>query len=652
MRRSICLAEPNIATAGEKRTWKFLYTPAVSLPAGTKLKFDPLIHIRPVDWERPNSQLKAKENSIWLKLPNGKTIPAKEIILPQKESITYEFTLPHEIKAGETLIIYLGSADSSLDMQRKTGNQAQSLTQRRRPFHLYIDPKGKNDYKDPEIFTIDVRGGPLQNIRVIAPSLVSKNRRFDVLVRFEDHYGNLTNQAPEGILIELSYEQLRENLNWKLFVPETGFILLPNLYFNEAGLYKIQLKRSIDNKIFYSHPIKCLPDSDQAIYWGLLHGESERVDSDENIELFLRHMRDEYSLQFIATSPFEDSKELTPEAWKTVSTQITEYNEENRFTTLLGFQWMGDEGEGLRQLIYWKDNKPLLRKKDPKSSNLKKIYKTHTPKELLSIPCMTMTKDCALTFEDFNGDFERVVEIYNSWGSSECTAKEGNLRPIVSSSKTGLVENDKGSVRAALNRNLRFGFVAGGLDDRGFYSSLYESDQAQYSPGLTAIIAIEQTRDTLMQALYNRSCYATTGARIVLGFFIAGSAMGTELTTKNKPGLAFNRHITGFICATAPIKEMQIIRNGQLFHTFTPNDSYFEFAHDDSEELTKIALDSPDERPPFAYYYLRVIQEDGHMAFSSPIWVDLTESVSISLLKKSKKNQDPISKKEKPHLKL
>ena len=29
---------------------------------------------------------------------------------------------------------------------------------------------------------------------------------------------------------------------WKLFIPETGFITLPNLYFNEPGVYKIQLK--------------------------------------------------------------------------------------------------------------------------------------------------------------------------------------------------------------------------------------------------------------------------------------------------------------------------------------------------------------------------------------------------------------------------
>ena len=114
----------------------------------------------------------------------------------------------------------------------KKGNSCQKTVQRKRPFPLYIDTKGKGDYKDPEVFHLDVRGNYLQTLRIIAPSLVSRNKRFDVIVRFEDKYGNLTSNAPEGTLIDLSYEHLRENLNWKLFVPETGFIALPNLYFN------------------------------------------------------------------------------------------------------------------------------------------------------------------------------------------------------------------------------------------------------------------------------------------------------------------------------------------------------------------------------------------------------------------------------------
>jgi hypothetical protein len=248
-----------------------------------------------------------------------------------------------------------------------------------------------------------------------------------------------------------------------------------------------------------------------------------------------------------------------------------------------------------------------------------------------------MGKGVHYNFEDFSPEYERVVEIYNAWGSSECTAKEGNLRPITVQGKTGMPETEAGSVNKALSRNCRFGFVAGGLDDRGSYASLYESDQVQYSPGLTAIIAIEQTRDALWHALYQRHCYATTGERIILGFSIAGAQMGSELNTKAKPGLVINRHIAGYVAGTDLIRDISILRNGKVIHTIHPKTASVDFEFDDMEPFAKVVLPSSDERPSFAYYYVRVVQENGHIAWSSPIWVDYPDMAAAPAPKSSRK---------------
>jgi hypothetical protein len=631
-----------MALAGAVSTWKFSYTTSSSLPKGTRLKFDLLSRGRDVDWECPQVNPKEKTNLIWAELPDGKPVYAKLLEVDEQITPSFEFTLPSEVKAGDTLAIFMGSPDSKNEDGKKKGNRAQTHIQRRRPFYLYIDPKGKGDYREPEIFTLDVRGNVLKNIRIIAPSMVSKNKRFDVIIRFEDIFGNLSSNAPEGTLVEVSYEHLRENLNWKLFVPETGFINVPNLYFNEPGVYKIQLLNLQSGDKFFSAPIKCFPDNDKSLYWGLLHGESERFDSLENIETCLRHFRDEKNCQFYATSSFESSEETSNEHWKSISTQVGEFNEDFRFSTFLGMQWFGDseeeDEEGLRQFIYAKDNKPILRKKDSKSNALKKIYKGHNPKELISVPSFSMAKGFETTFSEFTPEFERVVEIYNAWGCSECTEKEGNLRPIRSEDRKGVFESDKGSIRKALNSNCRFGFVSGGLDDRGIFNEFYESEQVQYSPGLTGIIAIEQTREALFQALYNRSCYATTGPRIIIGFSIAGFFMGSEINTKAKPGLSYNRHITGYIAGTDVIKEVTIIRNGTVFQKIQPKTAHYEFAIDDSEALSKIAFRAVGEKPAFAYYYIRVEQEDGHIAWASPIWIDITDApVPAPQPKKTKK---------------
>lgn len=635
MRRSICYCEPNAALAGDTHTWRFIYTTAAQLPKGTKLRFDLQSKGRPVDWQIPQTNPKEKTNLIWAELPNGKVLNAVEVEQPQVLTPSFEFTLPIEMKPGESLSILMGSPEKD---GAKKGNMCQKSVQRRRPFNLFIDPKGKGDYKENEVFYLDVRGNQLKTLRIIAPSLVSRNKRFDVIVRFEDIFGNLTSNAPEGTLIDLSYEHLRENLSWKLFVPETGFIALPNLYFNEPGIYKIQLRNLKTKEQYFSPPIKCLPEGALSLYWGVLHGESERIDSAENIEGFLRHMRDDRALQFFAVSCFDSEEETSNDVWKGIVQQVSEFNEDDRFVAMLGFQWLGEpKEEGLRQFLYSKDSKQILRRKDTKNNSLKKIYKTNNPKEIIAIPSFSMGNKTCYDFADFQPEFERVAEIYNSWGSSECTAKEGNLRPI-QGGKNGINETAEGSLVKALNHGCRFGFTAGGLDDRGPYSELYDSGQSQYTPGLTAILAKEHSRSSLFEALQARSCYATTGERIIVGLHIAGFGMGSEIDTKNRPGLEFNRHITGYAIGTQPLSEAVLIRNGKVLRSFDVKEDRLEFEFDDMDLLGQVALEGKEDKPPFAYYYLRIVQQDGHIAWTSPIWVDLTSrSAPISNGKKNKK---------------
>lgn len=625
MRRSIYYCEPNHAIAGEINTLKFIYTPSAALPKGTRLKFDLLSKGREIDWQTPEVNLKKNDGLIYAILPDhkNKILQAKEIEVPDSFVPQYEFILPVEVEAGSSVIIILGAKQGETK-KKNSGIRAQTTSQRRRSFNLYVDTSGKGHYDEPDVFSLDVRGSILSNIRILTPSFVSKNKRFDVVLRFEDTFGNLTSEAPEDSLIELSYEHIRENLNWKLFIPETGFLSLPNLYFNETGNYTILLRNLKTKQVFQSFPIKCFADNDTNLFWGLLHGESERYDSTENIETCLRHMRDEKAYNFFATSSFESQDETSNDVWKTISQNMTEFNEEDRFTTLLGFQWVGvPKEEGVRHFIYAKDNKPILRKKDPKNNTLKKIYKSFAPKEILSIPCFTMAKGYEYDFKNFSPDFERVVEIYSAWGSSETTKKEGNLYPIDSSDGSGPKETAEGSIQKALMNNCRFGFVAGGLDDRGIYCELFEGTQTQYAPGLTAIISKAQNREALVEALYQRSCYATTGARIIVGFFLAGIPMGKETNTADKPGLTVNRHLSGYVAGTTKLHKVEIIRNGQVVKTFKPDDYSLDFTFDDLTPLDKVVIHPKDKASPFVYYYLRVVQEDGQIAWSSPIWVDL-----------------------------
>lgn len=619
MRRSICYCEPATILAGDTDSWKFVFSPSIKLPKGTKLKFDLQTKGRDIDWQVPSSNLKKTSNIIYGLLDN-KVVAAQEVKAKEDFVPSFEFTLPSALEAGELFTIIMGAPKGA---KKSGGNRAQSNTQRRRTFLLYIDPSGKGRFGEPETFNVDIRGNALKTIKILTPSFVTKNKRFDIVLRFEDEFGNLTNNAPDDTLIELSYENIRENLKWKLFVPETGFITLPNMYFNEPGVYTISLLNTKTKEVFKSFPIRCFTDNNRNIFWGLLHGESERYDSTENIESCIRHFRDEEALNFYAVSPFEDQEETPNDTWKGIAQNAVEFNEDDRFTTFLGFQWQGiPTKEGLRQILYAKEIKQIYRKKDTKTNSLEKLYKAFSAKDMLSIPSFTMAKGLDYDFSAFNSDFERVVEIYNSWGSSECSKKDGNTLSIHSSKKTGVQEAPDGAIQKALQNNCRFGFIAGGLDDRGCFSEFYEGGQEQYPPGLTAIICAEHTRQAIFDALYQRSCYATTGERIILGLYLAGLSMGKETNTHEKHGLLINRHITGYVAGTGPLARVEIIRNGKVLKTFEPDGYAFDFAFDDMTPIEKVVLDAKDKKPPFVYYYLRVVQEDGHMAWSSPIWVD------------------------------
>ena len=619
MARSICKSHPAVTLAGHSGNWNFIFIPGTNLPEKTILRFDILSNGENGAWQVPSAASNVKLNCIWMTIGDEKKIIHTEEIVDN--STVFDFTLNRAVKAGEELVITMGSYGKSTDKK----NTAQEYTQRRRAFNLYVDPKGKKAFpKEPEVFHLDVKGGTLENIRIIGPSIVNRNDRFDLMLRFEDAFGNLTGYAPEDTLIELSYDQLRENLNWKLFIPETGYLSLPNLYFNDPGTYRIKLKNLTTGIIYHSPPIECTSEASDSLFWGVLHAESKRHKTSEDVENCLRCFRDDHALQFYASSVFEDEETTSSADWKQISQQIAQFNEEERFVSMLGFQWFGEPSEeGLRHFIYPKDNKPILRLKDAKSNTLKKIYRSHTPKELLSIPCMTMAKGYSFNFKEFNPEFERVVEIFNNFGSSECSIKKGNPFPIrTKGRKTGMSETEEGAIQKALSRNCRFGFVAGGSDRRGIYKDTVQNDQIEYTEGLTAIFCKDYSRENLFTALYNRSCYATTGKRIVVFFSIAGQPMGRELNTSEKPGLEFNRHIKVKISATSKIKEIVLFRNNERYHVLNDLENSHEFTLDDSEHISKVVLPTIDERPDFLFYYLRITEEDDNIAYISPIWID------------------------------
>jgi hypothetical protein len=145
-------------------------------------------------------------------------------------------------------------------------------------------------------------------------------------------------------------------------------------------------------------------------------------------------------------------------------------------------------------------------------------------------------------------------------------------------------------VRAALDEGHRLGIIAS-PDHRG-------------GLGLAGVWAITLTREAIFEALHARRTFGTTGARLDLWMTVNGAPQGSEITA------AGTVHVEATVHGTVSGLELALISNGEELVT-----QHF--------EGTTARFEWTDPRPAgeTSYYYLRVRQADGHIGWSSPVWV-------------------------------
>ncbi|MBM3195276.1 MAG: hypothetical protein FJZ62_00815 [Chlamydiae bacterium] len=565
MARAVTFVEPKQISAGTKASFRFLFVTDIALPQKSLIRFDLGINDPNKDFEIPTTNLKEQQNCIWLTLSDSKVIEGK-----QKKDLegrpVFDFVLPKPLEVGEKLMIVLGSQIA--EKAKEFGTRAPLKAQRKRPIHLYIDPKGKGDFSEPYTFNLDIKGAELKNIRILAPSLVSRNQRFDVVIRFEDQYSNLTSNAPKDTLIEFSHDRLRDNLKMRLFVSESGVTCLPNLYFNEPGVYRLSFKNTLTSEITLSHPIFCQAEEGDQAFYGSFQG-MRPIESLDQVEVLLREARDTEHLQFFSLSPQDSETDTSNELWKEIQTYTAEFNEEDRFVTFLGFTYNTQEPqEGNKIILFSKDQKPIYRRKETKTSSLSKILKAHIPKDLFIVSL---------------DPSQKLVE-----------------------------EFEKGVVYRPQKHKEIFK-----LYDEGKRFALIGED-------LTCILANQLNRDTLIAAIENRKTFASINGRMLAQFSIATQPIGSVLTTKSRPGLMYVRHLKGFIAGNKPFKELTIYRNDQPVITLKNLDSFVEFEEYDESKLDQ-ALIHEAHGVRFCYYYLKAIQEDGAYLITSPIFIEDNE---------------------------
>ncbi len=465
-----------------------------------------------------------------------------------------------------------------------------------------------------------VEPGRPRRFEVILPSDISSGLPFKVVVFPVDSCFNPLDDY-EGEADCFLNDSLAATVRWAKSEKGKSALVHLMLTTQEKGVVKVR----VENKDLAGESNPAVVDRDAGQcrhYWGDLHGHTGIQWGRGSGRAYYEYARDVAGLDFCAlTDPdagrYTNDNEtaysslscyMTDEKWKAVQETNRNFYEENKFIPILGYEYHNDapnpEFGGDRNVYFDSYEQKIRRCVDEGSFCPDQLWQTFRRENIkaVTIPHHPAKKVMPGSWDVHDEEFQRLVEIYSSWGNSEC---EGCERPII-----GGAEYEGRSVQEALKRGYRLGFV-GGSDTHagtpGYSHWVFSEDVISYRGGLTCVLAKELTRESVFEALWNRSVYATTGERILLEFSINEAMMGQELTISDDAP----RNVKVRVAGTGPLDRVEIVSMGHSVYTKKVDGSSVEFTY---------AIDGSLENE-WAYYYVRVLQKNKAMAWSSPIWI-------------------------------
>jgi len=513
---------------------------------------------------------------------------------------------------GDRIVITYGDADA-----QPGGIRVQPFPHERdRPFLCAVDATGTGELREasgspvfPRVF-----GGPPERTVAVAPSIAAQGQELVLRASVLDR--NLT-PPDSGYEGSISFAPLGEALTLPRHSPVRvgGAWELPGASACVQGVGRVRVRTEVDET--ETNPTLVLPENVGGLYWGDIHAQciyhqwraSEgRGDSTLAPAELFQYAREGSLLDFVANSNGGCPGPSNP-GWEETQQAVVDAYEPGRFASLKSWECgMGQQGD--RCLIYREaDVEPNFRvprasERDPTKAHALLRFCRENPRRILTAPHHLMKY---MDWSVLDPEIDRLLEIYSCWGSYESRGDNplnDKRRPL------------NQSAMYALGLGYTLGIVAAGDSHVGYPGrSLMQADPymcQNWKAGLAAVYAPELTREAIWDALHDRHCYGTTGARIVLCFHLNGNAMGSELEYHPRDDALCERRIDVTVCGTDLIRRVDIVKNNGLLQRYVPEADATDIGFVDQ-------LDAPPQTRD--WYYVRVFQADGNAAWSSPIWI-------------------------------
>jgi hypothetical protein len=355
-------------------------------------------------------------------------------------------------------------------------------------------------------------------------------------------------------------------------------------------------------------PLECTPtrtevasgdDTQYNIYFGDLHTHSRFSIDCIQREKSLRTPGDLYDyarqvagVDFLCVTdhhqPWDvQRRRIGAGPWEHTLRDAARHNVPGEFAAFVGIEFRGPRGD---TAVVFGDEPAYEEIDNPEMDRVDRFWEAMRERDFVTIPHFhnggRLEEGEWIDAED--PAVEPVLEIYSCHGSYEAAPGELNER------NTPLIKHRRPdrNGRYFLRRGYRYGFVCNSDGHKGVVAN----------NGLTAVLTDRLDRASVLEALRARRCYGTTNARIRLLFSINGRPMGSELAETGDANISIRT------AGEAPLKAVDLFRNGLLHKRWKPGTTEF------SAELAEQS-EEPEN------WYVRVIQTDNHMAYSSPIWL-------------------------------
>ncbi len=279
-----------------------------------------------------------------------------------------------------------------------------------------------------------------------------------------------------------------------------------------------------------------------------------------------------------------------PYSWWMIQKAADLFRLRGAFAPLYGYERSRAFPSGHRNVMFARRGVPVFgftqaELTDNRNTGVEHLYE-HLRDERGIVMVHTSATGAGSDWTDAAEDVEPLVEIYQGYRTNY--EYDGAPR----SSTPPLDEQAMGFIWNAWAKGLKIGVQA---------SSDHVSTHGSYG----MIYVDEVSTESILEGIRARRAYAATD-NILVDFRVDGHLMGASVPISGPPTLTVK------VVGTGPIEKVEVIKDNRYVHTH------------EARGATEVDFDYRDNTPDIggSYYYVRVEQRDGELAWASPIWVN------------------------------